>query len=79
MTETATIVEGPDTTQMSAWPPTREEKNHLEGEAQEMSHLIEREGVEKIAMNEDPPEEVRTQRIWTSTPRDTVRTGFPGY
>ena len=52
MTETAIIVGNPDTTQMSAWLPTKQEKSHLEDEAQEMSHLAEREGVEKIIMNE---------------------------
>ena len=56
---------------MSARPPTREEKNHLEDEAQEMSHLEEREGVEMIVMNEDPQGEVGIQRRRTSTPRAT--------
>ena len=48
MTETATIVGSPDTTPMSAWLPTNEEKSHLEDEAQGMNRLKEREGVEMI-------------------------------
>src|SRR6187399_2265234 len=56
--ETATIVEDPDTSQMSVQLPTREEKN-LQEEEQEMSHLGEREGVEMIVMNEDPLGEAR--------------------
>ena len=62
VTETATIVGNPDTTQMSARLPTKEEKSHLEDEAQEMSHLVEREGVENIAMNEDTHGEARNRR-----------------
>jgi hypothetical protein len=60
--ETATIVEDPDTTQMSVRPPTREEKNLQEEEAQGMSHLEKREGVEMIVMNEDPLGEARIRR-----------------
>ena len=63
--ETATIVEDPDTTQMSVRLPTREEKN-LQEEEQEMSHLGEREGVEMIVMNEDPLGEARIRRGKTS-------------
>ena len=37
-----------------------------------MNHLIEREGVEKIAMNEDPLGEARTRRRRTITPRATL-------
>ena len=62
VTKIATIVEGTDTTPMSKRPPTREEKNHLEDEAQEMNHLVEREGVEKTDMNEDLPGEARIRR-----------------
>ena len=57
VTETVTIVGSPDTTSMSAWLPTNEEKSHQEYEAQGMNHLKEREGVGKIVMNEDPPGE----------------------
>src|SRR3989337_959098 len=64
--ETATIVEDPDTTQMSVRLPTREEKNLQEEEAQEMSHLEKREGVEMIVMNEDPLGEARIRRGKTS-------------
>ena len=63
--ETATIVEDPDTSQMSVRLPTREEKN-LQEEEQEMSHLGEREGVEMIVMNEDLLGEARTRRGKTS-------------
>ena len=65
--ETATSAE--DTTQMSARLPTKEEKNHLEDESQEMSHLVEREGVEKITMNEDTHGEARNWGRRTNTPR----------
>ena len=54
---------------MSARLPTKEEKSHLEDEAQEMSHLVEREGVEKITMNEDTHGEARNRRRRTNTPR----------
>ena len=67
----ATIVGSPDATPMSARLPTNEEKSHLEDEAQEMNHLIEREGVEMTVMNEDPQGEVGTQRRRRSTPRAT--------
>ena len=63
--ETATIVEDPDTNQMSVRLPTREEKN-LQEEEQEMSHLGEREGAEMIVMNEDPLGEARIRRGKTS-------------
>ena len=71
VTETAIIVGSPDTTQMSARLPTKEEKSHLEDEAQEMNHLKEREGVEMIVMNEDTQGEVEIRRRRTSTPRAT--------
>ena len=64
--ETATIVEDPDTTQMSVRPPTREEKNLQEEEAQGMSHLEKREGVEMIVMNEEPLVEARIRKGRTS-------------
>ena len=59
--EIATTMEGPDTIPMSARLPTDKEKSHLEDEAQDMSHLAEREGVEKIVMNEDTHGEVRNR------------------
>ena len=71
MTRISSIVEDLDTFPMSAGPPPREEKSHLEEEAQEMSHLEERERVDKIAMNEDPQGEVGIRRRRTSTPRAT--------
>ena len=64
--ETATIVEDPDTTQMSVRLPTREEKNLQEEEAQEMSHLGKREGAEMIVKNEDSLGEARIRRGKTS-------------
>ena len=62
----ATIVEDPDTTPMSVWLPTKEEKTHLKGEAKEKNHLQEREGVEMIVMNEEPLTEERIQKGRTS-------------
>jgi hypothetical protein len=67
----ATIVEDPDTTQMSVRHPIREEKNHQGKEAQGMNHLGKREGVEMIVMNEDPLEEARIRRGKTSHPGAT--------
>ena len=64
--ETATIVEDPDTIPMSVRVPTKEEKNHLKGEAEEKNHLQGREGVEMIVMNEDPHGEARIRKERTS-------------
>ena len=50
--ETATIVEGPDTIPMSVWLPTKEEKILLKEEVEEKNHHQEREGVEMTVMNE---------------------------
>ena len=66
MIATATIVEDPDTTPMSVWLPTSEEKTHPKGEVEEKNHHQEREGVEMIVMNEDPHEEVRIRKERTS-------------
>ena len=49
----ATIVEDPDTTPMSVWLPTKEEKILPKEEVEEKNHHQEREGVEMIVMNED--------------------------
>ena len=49
----ATIVEDPDTTPMSVRLPTKEEKTHLKGEAEERNHLQGREGVDMIVINEE--------------------------
>ena len=57
--ETATIVEDPDTIPMSVPLPTREEKILQKEEAK--NHHQEREGVEMILMNEDTHGEAR---IW---------------
>ena len=57
----ATIVEDPDTTQMSVQLPTKEEKILPKEEVEEKNHHQEREGVEMIVMNEEPLGEAR---IW---------------
>ena len=54
MTEIATIVEDPDTTQMSVRLPTKEENILLKEEVEEKNHRQEREGVEMMVMNEEP-------------------------
>ena len=50
--ETAKIVEGPDTIPMSVRPPTREETILPREEVEEKNHHLEKEGVEMIVMNE---------------------------
>ena len=62
VSEIATIVEDPDTTPMSVRLPTKEEKILLKGEAKWKNHLQERDGVEMIAMNDEPLEEARIQK-----------------
>ena len=62
--ETATIVEDPDTIPMSVRLPTREEKILQKEEAK--NHHQERGGVEMIVMNEDPHGEVRIWKERTS-------------
>ena len=62
----ATVVEDPDTTLVSVRIPTKEEKTHLKGEAEEKNHRQEREGVEMIVMNEEHPGEARIQKGRTS-------------
>ena len=66
VSEIATIVEDPDTTPMTVGLPTKEEKIHPRGEVEEKNHHQEREGVEMIVMNEDPPGEARIQKGRTS-------------
>src|SRR3954465_1958504 len=51
--ETAIIVEDPDTIPMSVRLPTKEEKILQKQEAKEKNHHQEREGVEMIVMDED--------------------------
>ena len=60
--ETATIVEDPDTIPMSVRHPTKEEKILQKEEVEEKNHHQERDGVEMIVMNEDPHGEARIQR-----------------
>ena len=62
--ETATIVEDPDTIPMSVRLPTREEKILQKEEAK--NHHQEREGVEMIVMNEDTHGEARIRKGRTS-------------
>ena len=63
--ETATIVEGPDTIPMRVWPPTREEKILPREEVEEKNHHLEK-GVEMIVMNEEPHGEARIRKERTS-------------
>ena len=67
--ETATIVEDPDTIPMSVRLPTREEKILQKEEAK--NHHQEREGVEMIVMNEDTHGEARIRKGRTSHQRAT--------
>ena len=67
--ETATIVEDPDTIPMSVRLPTREEKILQIEEAK--NHHQEREGVEMIVMNEDTHGEAR---IWKGRKNHQVAT-----
>ena len=64
--ETATIVEGPDTIPMSVRHPTREEKILKKEEVEEKNHHRGREGVGMIVMNEDPLGEERIRKGRTS-------------
>ena len=66
VSETATIVEDPDTTPMSVRLPTREEKILPKEEVEEKNHHRGREGVWMIVMNEDPLGEARIRRGKTS-------------
>ena len=75
MSEIATIVEDPDTTQMSVRPPIEEEKIHQKGEVEEKNHLQEREGVEMIVMNEEHHGEERIQNGRTSHQGATQNVG----
>ena len=59
--EIAIVVEGPDTTPMSVQIPTKGEKILLKDGVEEKNHHQEREGVEIIVMNKEPPGEAR---IW---------------
>ena len=67
--ETATVVEDPDTIPMSVRLPTREEKILQKEEAK--NHHQEREGVEMIVMNEDTHGEARIRKGRTSHQRAT--------
>ena len=64
--ETATIVEDPDTIPMSVRLPTKEEKILPKEEVEEKNHHLEKEGVEMIVMNEDPHGEAMIQKGRTS-------------
>ena len=58
----ATIVEDPDTTPMSVWLPTKEEKILPKEGVEEKNHHQEKEGVEMIVMNEDTHGEARIRK-----------------
>ena len=60
--ETATVVEDSDTTPMSVWLPTREEKILPKEEVEEKNRHQGREGVGMIDMNEDPLGEARIRK-----------------
>ena len=64
-------MEDPDTTPVSVWLPTKEEKTHPKGELEEKNHLQEREGVEMIIMNEEFLGEARIRKGRTSHQRAT--------
>ena len=64
--ETATIVEDPDTIPMSARHHTKEDKILQKEEVEEKNHHQEREGVEMIVMNEDPHGEAMIRKRRTS-------------
>ena len=64
--EIATSVEDPDTTPMSVWLPTKEEKILPKEEVEEKNHHQERGGVEMIVMNEEHPGEARIRKGRTS-------------
>ena len=69
--ETAIVVEDPDTIPMSVRLPTREEKILQKEEVEEKNHHQEREGVEMIVMNEDPHGEAKIRKGRTSHQRAT--------
>ena len=69
--ETATIVEDPDTIPMSVRLLTKGEKIHPKGEVEEMNHHQQRGGVETITMNEEPPGEARIRKGRTNHQRAT--------
>ena len=69
--ETATIVEGPDTIPMSVRHPTKEEKILQKEEVEEKNHHQEREGVDMIIMNEYPHGEAKIRKGRTSHQRAT--------
>ena len=64
--QTATIVEDPDTTPMSVRLPTREENILPTEEVEDKNHHQGREGVGMIDMNEDTLREARIRKGRTS-------------
>ena len=68
--ETATIVEDPDTIPMSVRLPTKEEKI-LQKEVEEKNHHQKKGRVEMIFMNEEHPGEARIRKGRTSHQRAT--------
>ena len=64
--ETATIMEDPDTIPMSVRHPMKDENIFQKEEAKEKNHHQERGGVEMIVMNEEHPGEARIRKGRTS-------------
>ena len=73
VSEIATIVEDPDTTPMSVWPPTKEEKILPKEEVEEKNHNQEKGGLEMIVMNENPLGEARIPKGKKSHQGDTQK------
>ena len=69
--EIATTVEDPDTTPISVRLLIKGEKIHLKEEVEEKNHHQEREGVEMIVLNEEPPGGARIQKGRTNHQRAT--------
>ena len=72
----ATIVGDLNTIPMSVWHPTKEEKILQKEEVQEKNHHQEREGVEMVVMNEEPPGEARIRKGRTNHQRATQKEDF---
>ena len=66
-----TIMEDLDTIPMSVRLLTKGEKIHPKEEVEEKNHHQEREGVEMIVMNEEPPGEARIRKGRTNHQRAT--------
>ena len=65
----ATIVEDQDTIPMCVRLPTKEEKILQNEDVKEKNHHLEKEGVEMIVMNEEPPKEASIRKGRTNHQR----------